>query len=488
MSLVGGIDVAVVGAGFSGIGAGVKLKEAGLPFTIYERADRVGGTWRDNVYPGVECDVPSHLYSFSFARNPRWSKAFSPGDEIQGYLERVVDDFGLRDAIRFGREVTRAAFDEEDGRWELTFADGATARHRVVVFGTGFLADPSFPEVPGRERFAGLSVHSARWDPTLDLRGLRVAVVGTGASAIQIVPRLQPIVDALTVFQRTPPWVMPKPDHPIGPGVQRAFEALPALTRAYRDLIYVVLEAFGTGFVLDPRLNERRRQWGVAHIESAIDDPLLRSQVTPDYVPGCKRILFSNDYYPALAQPNVELVPRGVAEVTERAVVAADGIEREVDAIVWSTGFDVSRFLGDLEVIGLGGADLKSRWARGHVEAYYGITVSGFPNAYILTGPNTGLGHNSMVFMIEAQVHYLMRCIAQLQERRLRYLDVKRGAQNEFNRRLQARMKETVWATGCQSWYLDDEGRNHTLWPGFTFEYWLRTRFVNKGDYAAVPS
>ena len=481
-------SVAVVGAGFSGVCAGIKLKEAGIDFTIFEKAERVGGTWRDNTYPGCECDIPSHLYSFSFERNPGWSKAFSPWHEILDYVERCVDRYGLRPHLRLGTEVTKAAFDEERGVWELTLNDGSVETARAVMFGTGPLSVPSIPELEGLARFEGASFHSSRWDHDYDFAGKRVAVVGTGASAIQIVPNLQPVAEKLTLFQRTPPWVLPKPDTVYSETAKRLFARFPALTRAYRNTIYWVLEALGAGFVVDPRINQARRGMAIRHIESAIDDPALREKVTPDYMIGCKRVLLSNDYYPALAQPNVELVDRAVREVTERGVIDADGREHPVDAIVWSTGFEVTAMLGDIEVKGIGGADLKELWRRRSIQAFYGIVVSGFPNAYILVGPNTGLGHNSVVFMIEAQVHYAMRCIEQLRERDLRYLDVKRGAQNLFNERLQERLADTVWATGCQSWYLADGGRNSTLWPGFTFEYWLRTRRVNRGDFASVPS
>jgi cation diffusion facilitator CzcD-associated flavoprotein CzcO len=480
--------IAIIGAGFAGIGMGIRLKERGIhSFTIFEGADRVGGTWRDNTYPGCACDVPSHVYSFSFERNPDWSRNFSPQPEILAYLERCVERYGLAPHIRFGRWIERAEWDDDAALWRLTDATGAQHTARVLVAGTGPLREPTIPELPGLDRFEGEVMHSARWNHDYDFSGKRVATVGTGASAIQFVPQLAERVESLHVFQRTPPWVLPKFDAAFPEAVRARFRAHPSLTFLYRNLWYWISEAFGTGFfgTHGEGWREKLAHW---YRERTIADPELRAKVTPDYAMGCKRVLFTNDYYPALNRDNVELVASGVERITPRSVVASDGTEREVDAICFGTGFAATDFLAPLRVRGRRGLDLNDAWREG-AEAYYGITVSGFPNLFLLAGPNTGLGHNSIVFMIEAQVHYVLQCLERMRERGLAWLDVKPAAQRRFNDRLQDRLKDAVWnAGGCTSWYLDENGKNVTLWPGLTAEYWLRTRRVDWRAYHEEPA
>lgn len=480
------LPIAIIGAGFSGVCMAIQLKKAGIDsFTLLEAADDVGGTWRDNTYPGCACDVPSHLYSYSFEPNPRWSRVYGEQPEIWGYLRRCIDRYGLRPHLRFNTEVTRATFDEPSGAWRLETAGGEAITARVVVSGTGPLSRPSIPDLPGLARFQGKTFHSARWDHAYDLRGKRVAVVGTGASAIQFVPQIARDVERLHLFQRTPPWVLPKLDRPITEREKRIFERLPPVEKLYRYLLYWLMELRGVGFVKEPRVLRFLERFAHQHIREKIEDPELRRLVTPDYRMGCKRVLISNDYYPALNRPNVEVITSGIAGIDERAVISRDGVRREVDAIILGTGFDVAGLLAPMRVHGLEGKELTETWRSG-AEAYYGLAVSGFPNLFLLLGPNSGLGHNSIIFMIEAQVHYIMDCLRLMREKDLRYLDVLPGAQREHNDQIQSRMGETIWKTGCQSWYLDERGRNFTLWPGFTVEYWLRTRRMKPGDFRAV--
>ncbi len=479
--------IAIIGAGFAGIGTAIRLLQEGIgSFTIFEQAERVGGTWRDNTYPGCACDVPSHLYSLSFDQNPRWTHEFSGQAEILAYLEDVVARHGLRPFIRFGARVEGGRFDESTGTWTLKISNGEEFRARAVIAGVGPFGNPAIPDIPGRERFEGVQFHSSRWDHSYDLRGKRVASIGTGASAIQYVPEIAKEVDRLTVFQRTAPWVFPKPNRPYSEWAKRAFEVVPGLQRLYRSGIYWSWESRAVGFVRYPELLRPAEWLGRWHIRRSVKDPALRAKVTPDFSVGCKRVLGSDDWYPTLQRDNVELVTDRIVEIDEGGILTADGRRHEVDAIVWGTGFRVTDFLLPMRMHGLGGRELSDAWRNG-AEAYYGIVVSGFPNLFMLLGPNTGLGHNSVVFMIEAQIHYVLAMIRRLRDEGLAYLDVKPLEQRRFNETIQERMKRTVWLTGCQSWYLDASGRNFTLWPGFTFEYWLRTRRPDPKAYLAMP-
>lgn len=476
-------EVAVVGAGFSGIGMAIKLKQAGRDdFVILEKAGDVGGTWRENSYPGCACDIPSHLYSFSFEPNPDWTRHYPRQQEIWDYLRRCVDKYGLTRHIRFNTKMAAAEFDDATRTWRLTTDSGELVRARVVVAGLGPLHKPAVPDLPGLDTFAGRTFHSAQWDHDYDLTGKRVAVIGTGASAIQFVPRIAAQVEQLHLFQRTPPWVMPKPDRRLTEFERRLFRALPSTQRAFRNLIYWRQELLALGFVVHPKLMggiQRLARW---HIKRRIADPALRAAVTPSYVIGCKRILISSDYYPALTRPNVELVTGGVAEVLPNAVITADGVRRTVDAIIFGTGFHVTDSLTNEPIAGRNGLKLAEAWRDG-MQAYRGVSIAGFPNLFLLAGPNSGLGHNSIVFMIETQVQHIMRCLDLLDRRSGTSIGVRDGAQQAFNDRIQAELDNTVWSTGCKSWYLDEHGNNRTLWPGFTFTYWWRTRQPRAADY-----
>jgi cation diffusion facilitator CzcD-associated flavoprotein CzcO len=476
-------DIVIVGSGFSGLGMAIRLKQAGVDdFVVLERATEVGGTWQANTYPGCACDVPSHLYSFSFAPNPEWSQTYSTQPEIWDYLRRLTDEYALRPHIRLETPVESATWLDDERRWELETPQG-TLRARVVVAGMGPLAEPRIPDLPGLETFAGATFHSARWDHDFDLTGKRVASIGTGASAIQYVPAIQPQVDRLHVFQRTPPWVMPHTSRPIGDWERRLYRALPAAQKLMRASIYAGREALVLGFVFSPRLMRFVERLARRHMHTQISDPELIEKVTPDYTIGCKRILPSNRWYRALTEPNVDLVTAGVREVRHNSIVDADGVEREVDAIVFGTGFHVTDIPGAHRVRGRGGTLLDDIW-RGSPRAYLGTSVAGFPNLFFLLGPNTGLGHSSMVYMIESQIAHVMKALRLMRGGGAETIEIRPEAEERFNAGVDRRMTGTVWQTGCSSWYLDRTGRNATIWPDWTWRFRRRAAELRPGDYA----
>jgi cation diffusion facilitator CzcD-associated flavoprotein CzcO len=479
--------VAIVGAGFSGLGAAIRLRQRGEDdFVVFERADEVGGTWQANTYPGCQCDVASNLYSFSFAPNPGWSRTYSHQREIKDYLADCVERFGLERRMRLGTEVLRADWDEATHLWRLETSDG-TATARVLIGGIGPLSEPAVPEVPGIESFEGKVFHSARWDHDHDLRGERVAAVGTGASAIQFVPRIQPDVGRLHLFQRSAPWILPHPDRPITRLERRIYRALPALHKLNRLGIYLSREWLALGMTRFPRLMKPLERIGRIHLRRQVRDPELRRKLQPSFTIGCKRILMSDDYYPALTQANVEVLDQAIAEVRPRSVLAADGSEREVDTIILGTGFRVTEFSGARAIRGVGGRSLAESW-DGSPRAYLGTSIAGYPNFFMLLGPNTGLGHNSIVFMIESQIEHVLRCLEAMERRGATRIEIRPQAQAEFNRRLQDRMPKTVWmAGGCKSWYVDRTGVNSTLWPGFTWRFRQIARDVRPQSYRFDP-
>ena len=480
------VRVAVIGSGFGGLGAAVRLRAEGInDFVVLERAGSVGGTWRDNSYPGCACDVPSHLYSFSFAPNPDWPRTFSGQPEIRAYLERVADRFRLRGHLRFNHEVRSARWDAAEGVWEVDTSQGRY-RADVLVAACGPLSDPAVPDVPGLDGFPGEVFHSARWDHDYDLSGKRVAVVGTGASAIQIVPAIQPKVERLVVLQRTPPWVMPRLDRDISAAERWAYRRFPVAQRALRTALWGLRETQVGAFVKRPGLLRAAEALAKRNIDQHIPDPLLRAKLTPDYRFGCKRVLLSSTYYPALAQPNVDVVASGLREVRGSTVVAADGTEHEVDAIVFSTGFHVTDMPIGSRITGAAGRTLAEEWKDG-MAALRGTTVSGFPNLLMVIGPNTGLGNSSMVLMIESQLNYLADYLRSLEAPGLLALDATAGAQRRWNDDVQRRMTRTVWTTGgCRSWYLDANGRNTSLWPGTTAHFRRETRRVDLAEYDRI--
>ncbi len=484
------VDVAIIGAGFAGLGAAVRLKQRGnTSFVIFERANEVGGTWRDNVYPGCACDVPSHLYSLSFAPNPGWSRTYSPQPEILSYLKTVVETYQLKPSIRYNTEIIRTEFSESTGFWTLTDRAGTSLTARVVIGAIGPLNRPSIPPLTGLNTFAGRTFHSSNWDHTYDLTDKRVAVIGTGASAIQIVPQIAPVVHQLTIFQRTAPYVTPRLDRVITPFEQWLFQRLPITRKAYRGFIYWINELRGLSFLGNETFNRLGTKQAIKHLEAAISDPELRRKATPNYKLGCKRVLVSDDYYPALTRPNVELVTERITEVRPNAILASDGTEYPTDTLIFSTGFVASEIISDLNVIGRNGRNLFQQWLTSGPEAHYGLTVSGYPNLLFLVGPNTGLGHNSIVHMIESQVNYVISYLNLLDKAGPgAFLDVKPEAQQSYNADIQQKLTKTVWASGCQSWYLDSRGKNTTLWPALTVAYRKATRRVNPADYTVVSS
>jgi cation diffusion facilitator CzcD-associated flavoprotein CzcO len=463
--------VAIVGTGFSGLGMAARLKREGIDdFVVLERNEGVGGTWWDNTYPGCQCDVPSHLYSFSFAPNPDWSRTYSLQPEIRDYLGHCAERFGVTPHIRFGVELRAASWDDDAGTWRLETSDGEMTV-KVLVAGVGPLSEPAQPDIPGLDRFAGRVFHSARWDHEHDLAGERVGVIGTGASAIQFVPRIQPEVDSLHVFQRTPPWILPHTDRPVSGLERRVYRRFPRLQRLARLGIYLSREWLVLAFSRRRQLMKLPERLARRHLRRQVRDPELRRRLTPDYTIGCKRILLSNDWYPALTAPNVDVVTDGIREVRESSVVTASGEEIELDTIVLGTGFKVTDFPAADHLRGRGGRTLNEVW-RGSPQAYLGASIAGFPNLFMLLGPNTGLGHNSMVFMIEAQIAHVIRCLRALDERGAQAMEVREETQVAYNERLQRELQGTVWnAGGCKSWYIDKTGRNTTIWPRFTWQF-----------------
>ncbi|MBD8607452.1 NAD(P)/FAD-dependent oxidoreductase [Aeromicrobium sp. CFBP 8757] len=478
-------DIVIIGTGFSGMGMAMKLRAAGRDdFVVLEKADDVGGTWRDNTYPGCECDIPSHMYSFSYELNADWSKSFSGQREIHEYMRGVADEQGIRPYIDFGVEVTGASWDESRQRWTVRTASGDDYEARFVVAGVGGLHIPNVPEITGAETFAGPRFHSAQWDHSVDLKGKKVVVIGTGASAIQFIPIIAQDVASLTVFQRTPPWVLPKKDKPTPEWRKKVFATVPGAQRAYRDLLYWGLEARAIAFNGHLNVLPFAEKIVKRHLEKSVPDPELRARLTPDYRLGCKRVLQSNTYYPTFTRDNVELSTDGVREIVPEGVVDAHGVLHEADVVIYGTGFHVIDAFDYLDIKGRGGVDLASQFREGGVETYMGMMVNGFPNLAFMLGPNTALGHNSVVFMIEQQTKFVIRLLDEMDGLGAAAAEPTKQAQTAFNEEIQRLVEKGIWTQGgCTSWYLDSHGKNRTIWPKFTFQYWWETRKVNHPDF-----
>ena len=476
--------VAVVGSGFSGIGTAIALRREGIEdFVVLERADSLGGTWRDNTYPGAACDVPSHLYSFSFAPKPDWSHVYARQPEIRTYLEQVAADSGVLRHLYCDTDVLGGQWDDDAMVWRLETSRGPLTAD-VVVSGCGGLVEPHLPQVQGIEDFRGPSFHSARWDASVDLDGLRVAVVGTGASAAQFVPELQRTAARVVVFQRTPPWVLPRADRAYTDREKRRFRRVPGLQRLVRTGQYWSREARLRALIGGRLLRTLFEQQSQRFLERQVPDPELRARLTPDYAIGCKRVIVSDDYLPALTRPNVEVVASPVAEVHAHSVVDAEGTEHEVDAIVYGTGFRAMDLPLAHRLTGREGRTLHEEWARGGTQAHRGTTVAGFPNLFLLLGPNTVLGHTSVVIMIEAQIRYVLAALGTMRRAGAGALEVRRPAQQAYDARLQTALIDTVWnAGGCRSWYRDEHGRNFTLWPTHTFTFLRQMRRFDAEAY-----
>jgi len=481
-------DVAIIGAGFAGVGLAIRLKMNGRHnFIIFERADTVGGTWRDNTYPGCGCDVPSLLYSYSFDLNPKWSRAFSKQPEILEYLTQCKDKHEVEQHIRYQTEIIETVFKEEQGFWTLKDRDGNVFTARTIVSAIGPLNVPNIPKIRGLDDFQGVQFHSSKWRHDLDLKGKHVGVIGTGASAVQFVPEVAKEAKSLAVFQRTAPWISPKHDWAVSKFAQTLFKYIPFYQLFWRTLLYWVIEFRGLAFFGNKILHSLIHSQATRHIKNSIANPELRKAVTPNYKIGCKRILLSDEYYPALTQDHVSLVTNPIETIQSNGVRTKDGKEHPIDVLIFGTGFLVADFIRALQVFGRNGRSLFGEWQKTYAKAYYGITASGFPNLLFLVGPHTGLGHSSIIHMIESQINYILDYLDLLdKEGKDVYLDVKAEVEQAFFEEHDKALQDTVWASGCQSWYQNKDGKNTTLWKGLTCSYRWETKRVNPLDYEVV--
>jgi cation diffusion facilitator CzcD-associated flavoprotein CzcO len=477
--------IVIIGAGFSGIGLGIQLRQAGIEdFIIIEQAEAVGGTWWVNRYPGCACDVQSHLYSLSFAPKSDWTRHFAPRAEIQAYLANCVEKFGLKPHLRLATRVEQARWDANGQCWQVTDQHGRIRSARVLVPAIGGLSRPNWPRIKGLDSFSGPVIHSQQWPEDLDLKGKRVAVIGGGASAIQFVPKIQPDVTHLDFYQRTPQWILPKPDRPIGTRRQAMYRRFPPARLLFRLGLYLLLESRLPAFNRFPSLSWFHRRKAKAFLNRQVSDPTLRRTLMPDYAMGCKRVLMSNDFYPALSQPNVSLISESIQEVFPQGIVDRQGIRRNSDTIILATGFQATAPVPEGMILGQGGLDLARHWHEGP-SAYKGCTVSGFPNLFMLLGPNTALGHNSVLLMIESQIHYVIEALRFMNDHEMVSMEVTEKAQQAWNLALDRKLGRTVWTQGgCASWYLHPQSnRNTTLWPDFTFRFRARTRRFDSESY-----
>ena len=483
------VDTLIIGSGFAGLGAAIKLTKAGKKdFVVIERGHDVGGTWRDNTYPGAACDVPSHLYSYSFALNPDWTRSFSTQPEIQKYIAGVARKYGVMDKHVFGTDVTSARWNAETSRWDVETTTGNYTA-KIVVSAVGALCEPNLPDIKGIHDFKGDVFHSAQWNHDVSLAGKRVAVIGTGASAIQIVPAIAGQVEHLDVYQRTAPWILPRADRPYTKLERFAFKHVPGFQRLSRSGIYAMRETQVVGLAKAPAFMKPLQWASENHLRTQIKDKALRAKVTPNFRIGCKRMLISNAYYPALAKSNVDLVTDGIAEVREGSIVTKDGTERPIDALVVATGFHVTDSPAYHGITGKDGRTLAETFEDGGQQGYKGAAVANFPNMFFLVGPNTGLGHTSMVFMIESQINYLVDALNTIDKHDIGTIEVRKDVQDEYNVTLQDQLAKSVWMNGgCASWYLDKHGNNTTLWPGFTFEFRRQTKKFDLDAYRSVAT
>lgn len=478
------IEYLIIGSGFGGICMAIRLKQQGFHnFIIVERNDEIGGTWYDNVYPGAACDVQSHLYCYSFEPNPNWSRMFGPQQEIFGYMKHCVAKYDLQKHIQFGENIISTSYNEQEKVWETKSENGNTYRSKFLISCSGGLSQPAYPDIKGLKTFKGDLFHSAKWKKSFDLKNKKVAIIGTGASAIQIIPAIVNEVEQLDVYQRTPAWVIPKPDRPMK-GIEKwLFQKIPFTQTLFRTWLYWVHELMAIAFVKDTRLMKLLRKLATRYIKKIVKDVALQQKLIPNYLIGCKRILLSNEYYQALIKKNVEVVVDGIAEVNERGILTKDGVQRNIDAIVLATGFQAAEAANAFSVQGKNGKYLNEVWQDG-AEAYLGTSVAGFPNFFFVVGPNTGLGHSSMILMIEAQVQYILDGLQYLQKNKLYTADVKAEIQKKYNQDIQEKLSKTVWQNGgCKSWYQTKDGKNVTLWPGFTFTFMNKTRHFEPSKY-----
>lgn len=473
----------IIGAGFGGLGMAIQLRKAGYEhITILEKAGAVGGTWRDNTYPGAACDVQSHLYSYSFEPKHDWSRKFGKQAEIQAYMEHCVQKYDLGRHLVFQRAVSSAEFDSTNNQWHVNTESGHAYTADVLITATGQLNRPATPPIPGIDTFKGTCFHSARWNHDYDLSGKRVAVIGTGASAIQFVPEITPRVASLDLYQRSAAWVLPKPDRRFTAIEQTLFDKLPVWDRLYRAMIYWKNESRALAFTRFNRLLDIFAWQARKEARKWVTNPQKLAHIIPEYRIGCKRILISNDWYPAINQPHLNLITEGITRIDETGVVSADGKHREVDAIIFGTGFKATEFLSPIKIAGRNGLTLNEAWAEGS-KAFKGITVSGFPNLFMLYGPNTNLAHNSILYMLESQFRYVISSMNALARYPGAAMEVREDRQSRYCQVVQSGLENSVWDSGCTSWYLDEHGRNTINWPGFTFSYRFSTRSADTTDY-----
>ncbi|WP_032376180.1 flavin-containing monooxygenase [Rhodococcoides fascians] len=481
------LDAVIVGAGFAGIGTAIRLRNSGIEnFVILERGSAVGGTWRDNTYPGAACDIPSRLYSYSFAPNPNWSHTYSGSGEILDYIHTMVGEFDIESRIRFGHNVVDIIWNEASGHWHLSIDGRADVRARTVVMASGPLANASLPNIRGIDTYEGHKIHSARWDHDYDFEGKKVAVVGTGASAVQIVPELVKIADTVKVFQRTPGWTLPRVNRKTQAGTKRRYARYPQTQTLARSLWFWGHESVALGVVWKTPLTRIVELVGRAHLRSQVRDPWLRRQLTPRFRAGCKRLLMTSDYYPALQKPNCTLVTWPIATLSPKGIRTVEGIEHQFDAIVFATGFDVSNTGTPIPITGRDSRVLADEWSAG-AKAYKSIAVSGYPNMYFTFGPNSGPGHSSALVYMEAQIDYIVEAISLVLEGDLHSADVRQDVQDAYNEDMQRKLAKTTWNSGCSSWYLTEDGFNATMFPGFATQYVNQLKGVEQGDFTMVP-
>ncbi len=477
--------ILIIGSGFGGLGLAIRLKRAGITtFTILEKATTLGGTWRDNTYPGAACDVPSMLYSFSFERKTDWSRKWSGQAEIHAYMEECARKNDLLPHIRFGVEVASARWDDATGTWTVRTTAGEEHVAEVLVSGVGQLHRPQIPKLPGLETFRGPSFHSARWDHSVDLAGKTVGVVGNAASAVQFIPEIAKVAGRVTIFQRSANWMIARGDRPFKPWETWVLSNVPGALRLYRAFLWGIAELMLYPVMRQhPTLAKLYTKWAMDNLETNVADPALRKLLTPDYPIGGKRILIHDDFFPALNRPNVGLVTSAIERVTEDGVVTADGTAHPLDVLIFATGFRTNPFLAPMKIEGRHGRSLDADWQHG-ARAYFGMTMSGYPNFFMLYGPNTNLGHNSIIFMLECQIAYVMDAIQWLIQDDLKSIDLRPEVMDAFNEAVQRDLAGTSWAAAPDSWY-KDAGRITNNWPYSTFEYWRRTRALVHAEYAA---
>lgn len=481
------IRIAIIGSGFSGLCLGIQLKRAGFDsFTILEKEDRLGGTWRDNTYPGAACDVPSFSYCFSFEQKTDWSRKWAPQPEILEYTEHCARKYGVEPHVRLNAEVVGARFDADRGVWRVQLRDGDEIESEVLVSGVGQLHKPSIPAIPGLDDFAGPAFHSARWDHSVTLEGKRIGVIGNAASAVQFVPELAKVAAQLTIFQRSANWMMPRNDRAYTDREKWIFAHIPGAARLYRWYIWAMLESRFPLFRGNRFLERQVAKLVKGYIHEVVGDADLRKALVPDYPPGARRLLVSDDYYQALVRDHVELVTSQIDHIDASGVVTRDGRTVPLDVLVLATGFDTTTFLAPTDLEGLDGRSLQASWANG-ARAYLGLTVSGFPNFFLMYGPNTNLGHNSILFMIECQANYIVACVKALRERDLAYIDLDPRAMDAYNAEIQSDLARTVWARTDHSWYKRADGTITNNWSGTTARYWWRTRRPDWSAYRMVP-